>query len=328
MIITRTPFRVSFAGGGSDLPAFYRKNGGAVLSTTVDKYMFITVNPSFDGKKTQLRYSRTELVDDINNIQHPIFREALKRYNISGVEICSIADIPSGTGLGSSGSFTVGLLHALNAYQGRLVLPDQLASLACQVEIEQAEESIGKQDQYAAAFGGFNFMTFQPDETVSVEKIIMDPNKRKELENNLLLVYVGGGRSASVILHQQSQNLHLSDKFLAQQQIVTLAYKLRDALKANNIDDFGDFLHENWELKKTLASNISSEHINSIYEQGIAAGACGGKLLGAGGGGFILFYCKKEKQQEFCEAMKIYRILPFKFSDEGSKTIYSPENNC
>jgi len=319
---------VSFVGGGSDLPAFYRKNGGAVLSTTIDKYMFIAINSSFEAKKTQLKYSRTELVDDINNIKHPIFREALKFYNVSGVELCSIADIPSGNGLGSSSSFTVGLLLAINAYQGKSLTSEQLASLACHIEMERLEEPIGKQDQYAAAYGGLNFITFRPDETVNVEKISMSDEKKKELEDNLLLVYVGGGRSASVILQQQSQNLSLSDKFVAQQQIVALAYNLRDALQANNLDDFGRILHENWLLKKTLATNISSEHINSIYEQGIAAGASGGKLLGAGGGGFILFYCPKEKQEKFCEAMKPYHRTPFKFDNSGSRIIYSQENSC
>jgi D-glycero-alpha-D-manno-heptose-7-phosphate kinase len=327
MIITRTPFRISFAGGGSDLPSFYRKNEGAVLSTTIDKYMFIAVHSFFDAKKIQLKYSRTELVSSFDDIQHPILHEVLKMYNISGVDINSIADIPSGTGLGSSSSFTVGLIHALNAYQGKFIAQEQLASLACRIEIEQLKEPIGKQDQYAAAYGGLNFITFYPDETVNVEKIIMSADKKRELENNLQMIYTGDVRSASTILQQQNQNISHLDKFSAQQQIVTLTYNLRDALNANNLDDFGRILHEGWILKKTLTDNISNSHVDTIYEQGIAAGASGGKLLGAGGGGFILFYCPKEKQEKFFEAMKAYRILSFKFDNFGSKIIYVGEND-
>jgi len=327
MIITRTPFRISFAGGGSDLPAFYRKNGGAVLSTTIDKYMFIAIHPFFDTKKTQLKYSKTELVSSFDDIQHPIFREVLKMYNISGVDINSIADIPSGTGLGSSSSFTVGLLQAINAYQGKYIAPEQLASLACHIEIERLGEPIGKQDQYAAAYGGLNFITFYPDDTVNVEKIIMNAEKKKELEENLFMVYTGDVRSASSILHQQSQNISRSDLSAAQQQMVTLTYNLRDALHANNHDDFGRILHEGWLLKKTLTNTISTDHIDTIYEKGIAAGATGGKLLGAGGGGFILLYCPKEKQEKFCETMKEYRKLSFKFDNFGTKHIYIGEND-
>jgi len=327
MIITRTPFRISFAGGGSDLPVFYRKNGGAVLSTTIDKYMFIAIHPFFDIKKTQLKYSKTELVSSFDDIQHPIFREVLKMYNISGVDINSIADIPSGTGLGSSSSFTVGLLQAINAYQGKYIAPEQLASLACHIEIERLGEPIGKQDQYAAAYGGLNFITFYPDDTVNVEKIIMHVEKKKELEDNLLMIYTGDVRSASSILHQQSKNISHSNISAIQQQMVSLTYNLRDALHANNHDDFGRILHENWLLKRTLADNISTDHIDAIYGQGIAAGATGGKLLGAGGGGFILFYCPKEKQEKFYTYMKAYRKLPFKFDNFGTKLIYIGEND-
>lgn len=327
MIITRTPFRISFAGGGSDLPSFYRKNGGAILSTTIDKYMFIAIHSFFDAKKTQLKYSKTELVNNFDDIQHPIFREVLKMYNISGVDINSIADIPSGTGLGSSSSFTVGLLHALSAYQGKFIAPEQLASLACHIEIERLKEPIGKQDQYAAAYGGLNFITFYPDETVNVEKIIMSADKKKELEENLKMIYTGDVRSASTILQQQSQNIIQLDKFTVQQQMVALTYDLHNALNDNNLDDFGRILHEGWKLKKTLADNISTDYVDSIYEQGISAGASGGKLLGAGGGGFILFYCPKEKQEKFCEVMKEYRTLSFNFDNFGSKIIYIGEND-
>jgi len=327
MIITRTPFRISFAGGGSDLPAFYRKNGGAVLSTTIDKYMFIAIHPFFDTTKIQLKYSKTELVSSFNDIQHPIFREVIKMYNIFGIDINSIADIPSGTGLGSSSSFTVGLLQAINAYQGKYITPEQLASLASHIEIERLKEPIGKQDQYAAAYGGLNFITFYPDDTVNVEKVIMNVDKKKELEENLFMIYTGDVRSAGSILHQQNQNISRPNISAVQQQIVALTYSLRDALHSNNHDDFGRILHEGWLLKKTLTDNISTDQIDATYEKGIAAGATGGKLLGAGGGGFILFYCPKEKQEKFCEIMKAYRKLSFKFDNFGTKLIYIGEND-
>lgn len=327
MIITRTPFRISFAGGGSDLPAFYRKNGGAVLSTTIDKYMFIAVHPFFDAQKTQLKYSKTELISNFDDIQHPIFREVLKMHGISGVDINSIADIPSGTGLGSSSSFTVGLLHALSAHQGKFMSPEQLAALACHIEIERLKEPIGKQDQYAAAYGGLNFITFYPDEAVNVEKIIMNAAKKHELEDNLLMIYTGDVRSASAILKEQGESISQFEKFSVQQRMVELTYLLRDALQANNLNDFGRILHEGWLLKKSLTKGISTNHVDTIYEQGIRAGATGGKLLGAGGGGFILFYCPKEKQDEFRRSMLDYRELSFKFDNFGSKHVYIGEND-
>jgi D-glycero-alpha-D-manno-heptose-7-phosphate kinase len=325
MIISRTPFRVSFAGGGSDLPSFYHRSTGAVLSTSIDKYMYITIHPWFERGKTVLKYSKTEVVDAIDDIKHPIFREVLKMYNVHGVDLSSIADIPSGTGLGSSSSFTVGLLNAVRAYLGKASSGEKLGELACDIEINRVGSPIGKQDQYAAACGGLNFITFYGDDSVNVEKIIMRPEKKKELEENLMMVFVGGEHSANTILKSQSAAISDLKKFEAQKQMVQLAYNLRESLENNNLDDFGRILHENWLLKKSLTSGISTGIVDEMYNKGIEAGALGGKLLGAGGAGFILFYCPKEKQGEFRERMGIINELHFKFDNYGSKIIYVGE---
>ncbi len=322
MIISRTPFRVSFAGGGSDLPAFYRRAIGAVLSTTIDKYMYIAIHPFFDKDKIQLKYSKTELVSEISDIKHPIFREVLNMYNLKGVDVNSIADIPSGTGLGSSSAFTVGLLNAVRAYIGKATSGEKLGRLACDVEINKVGSPIGKQDQYAAACGGLNFITFYGDETVNVEKIIMDSRKKKELEDNLLMVYIGGEHSANEILKKQSAAISELKKFETQKKMVELAYQLRQSLEKGALDDFGEILHESWLLKKTLASGISTGQVDEMYERGIRSGALGGKLLGAGGAGFILFYCPKDKQDTFHTQMGNIQEMGFHFDDFGSKIIY------
>lgn len=322
MIISRTPFRISFAGGGSDLPSFYRRETGAVLSTSIDKYMYIAIHPYFEKDKIQLKYSKTEQVDSIAAIKHPIFKEVLKMYNLTGVDLNSIADVPSGTGLGSSSSFTVGLLNAVRAYLGKATSGERLGELACDVEINRVGSPIGKQDQYAAACGGLNFITFYGDETVNVEKIIMNPIKKKELEDNLMMVYVGGEHSANDILRNQQAAISEQKKFETQKNMVRLAYDLRDSLENNNIDDFGRILHEGWLMKKSLTSGISNGVVDEMYNRGIEAGALGGKLLGAGGAGFILFYCPKERQTEFRERMGSINEMQFHFDHFGSKIIY------
>ena len=322
MIISRTPFRISFAGGGSDLPSFYRRETGAVLSTSINKYMYIAIHPFFERDKIQLKYSKTELVGSIDEIRHPIFREVLRMYGLSGVDLNSIADVPSGTGLGSSSSFTVGLLNAIRTYLGKATSGEKLGRLACEVEIDRLGAPIGKQDQYAAACGGLNFITFHGDDTVNVEKIIMDPLKKKELEENLMMIFVGGEHSANAILKSQSAAISDAKKFETQKQMVRLAYNLRSALENNNLDDFGRILHEGWLLKKSLTSGISTSTVDEVYEQGLKAGAFGGKLLGAGGAGFILFYCPKERQDSFRQQMGHMKEMRFRFDDFGSKIIY------
>ena len=280
MIISRTPFRISFAGGGSDLPAFYRREPGAVLSTTIDKYMYVAIHPFFDKHKIQLKYSKTELVESVGNIQHPIFREVLRMYGLQGVDLNSIADIPSGTGLGSSSAFTVGLLNAVRTYLGKATGGEKLGQLACDVEINRIGSPIGKQDQYAAACGGLNVITFYGDETVDVQKIIMSYDKKRELEQNLFLYYIGGEHSANEILKQQQQEIAQDAKFQTQCRMVELVYRLKKSLEEGSVDDMGTILHEGWLLKKSLFRNISNSGIDNLYDCGIRAGATGGTHTG------------------------------------------------
>jgi D-glycero-alpha-D-manno-heptose-7-phosphate kinase len=327
MIMTRTPFRVSFAGGGSDLPSYYNVEPGCVLSTSIDKYMYISVHPYFNQDLIQLKYSKTELASGFEDIQHPIFKEVLSSFNLKGVDINSIADIPSGTGLGSSSSFTVGLLNAVRAYQGKYSSAEYLASGACDVEINKLKSPIGKQDQYAAAYGGLNFICFNPDETVNVEKVIMSAEKKKQLEMSLLMVYTGDSRSANDILKEQSKSVTQKDKFENQKKMTKLAVDLKHELNANSIDNFGKILHEGWVLKKTLTQSISNSHVDEIYDLGLKAGAEGGKLLGAGAGGFILFYCPVDKQNDFWKKMQRFREFKFKFDNHGSKVVYVGEHD-
>lgn len=322
MIITRTPFRISFAGGGSDLPSFYRRHTGAVLSTAIDKYMYIVLHPFFQKDKIQLKYSKNELVGDVNDIRHPIFREVLKEYGLSGIDINSIADVPSGTGLGSSSSFTVGLLNAVRAYLGKASGAGALGAMACDVEINKVGSPIGKQDQYAAAYGGLNLITFHGDESVVVERIIMNRAKKKELERNLFMFYLGGKHSANEILKRQQEAISNDDKFEVQKKMVQLAYDLKDRLENNDIDAMGTILHEGWLMKKSLTNGITSDVIDTLYNKGIKAGATGGKLLGAGGAGFMLFYCPGSRHEDFLGNMCGESEMKFNFDDQGSKIIH------
>ncbi len=323
MIISRTPFRISFAGGGSDLPSFYREEQGAVLSTSIDKYMYLSMHRFFYPDKIQLKYSKTELVSSVRDINHPIFRECLGMLDVTGVDINSIADIPAGTGLGSSSSFTVGLLNVLNNYAGNSVSKEYLASKACEVEIERLGEPIGKQDQYAAAYGGLNFITFNGDGTVGVDRVKIDAAVKEQLDRNLIMIYTGDVRSASNILKHQSAGMNDSDKRAVQRKMVGQAFELREVLERGAIDDFGRILHEGWMLKKTLANGITNPDLDALYERGLAAGALGGKLLGAGGGGFILFYCPQQRQEAFRAEMKGYAELDFRFEQAGSTIVYN-----
>lgn len=322
MIITRTPFRVSLCGGGSDLPSFYEKNGGCVISTTINKYMYITVHPSFQEDSTVLKYSKTETVTKIKDIEHPIFKQCLQDTKIKGVEITSIADIPQGTGLGSSSSFTVGLLNALSCYKRKFVTKEEIASRACQVEIEELGNTIGKQDQYAASYGGLNYYQFNQDGSVYVEPVLMSKEAFHKLEDNLIMMYVGGVHSASSILKEQSKNVSAGNKEETQKKMCELTKKLKIELENNNVDALGKILHESWMLKKTLASGISNPNIDRWYETAIKNGAIGGKLLGAGGGGFLLFYVPKEKQKQVIESLPELKELEFKFDHQGTTPIF------
>ena len=322
MIITRAPFRVSFCGGGSDLPSFYEKYGGCVLSTTIRKYMYLTIHNYFHKDKIRLKYSQTETVSNYDEIEHKYFKQCLKDFNIMGVEISSMADIPSGTGLGSSSSFTVALLHLLHTYKGEYVSKYKLAKDACEVEIEKLGEPIGKQDQFAAAFGGLKFYEFQPSGFVNVEPVIMKPESYKALESNILMFYLGGVHSASAILKEQSQNVKTEDKAKIQLEMCNLTRTLKEELQKNNTDAMGELLHENWILKKKLASGISNPLIDETYDKAMEAGALGGKLLGAGGAGFMIFYVKPEKQESVRKALSNLREMDFEMDNSGASIVH------
>jgi len=325
MIISRTPFRVSFVGGGSDLPAFCDKRPGAVLSVSIDKAMYVSLHPYFDRKKTLLRYSKTEAVDHINDIEHPIFREALRMYDVAGgLEISSTADVPSGTGLGSSSSFTVGLLHVLTAHKGKYAIAEELGRLASHLEIDVLGEPIGRQDQYAAACGGLNVIEFHPGGDVRVQPVVLPRALVRTLDQRLLMFYTGHQRATRNILAHQSKTVATNvSKFDATCSMVELVYEMRDALHAGNLDAFGDLLHRNWQLKKTLSSKISNPAIDEAYSAALTAGARGGKLCGAGGGGFLLLYCETSKQPQLRQALSHLHEMPFRFSHTGSQIIFT-----
>ena len=321
MIITKTPFRVSFCGGGSDMANFYEKYGGCVLSTSINKYCYISIHPYFNENQTLLKYSENELVDEISQIKHKIFRQVLGDMKVHGVEITSTADIPGGTGLGSSSTFTVGLLNTLNCYNGKFVSKDKLAALACEVEIEKLGNPIGKQDQYGAALGGLNFIKFNQDGSVSHEPIMMEGKTYKKLQKNLLMFYTGTTRSANTILAEKTKNITSEDKAKNLLKMCGLAKDMKSALESNDISSFGKILDEGWQLKKELASGIANPEIDEAYEIAMKNGALGGKLLGAGGGGFLLFYCEEEKQAQLKKAIGL-KELDFSFERDGTSVIY------
>lgn len=321
MIITKTPFRVSFCGGGSDIADFYREYGGCVLSTTINRYMYLTIHPYFDAGKTALKYSQNEIVSNISDIQHSIFHCVLNEKNISGVEISSTADVPSGTGLGSSSSFTVGLLHMLYCYLGKYVSKSKLAEEACQIEIEKLGAPIGKQDQYAAAYGGLNFISFHKDDTVSVEPVITRRDTLQQLQENLIMFYTGLTHDANKILSEQKQNIGQKEKTQNLIRMCELARDMKHSLECNQLSTFGAILDESWQKKRELAGSISNQKIDDLYEIAMQNGARGGKLLGAGGGGFLLFYCPKEKQALLREKLKL-RSFSFQFEHDGSSVVY------
>ncbi len=324
MIITKTPFRISFVGGGSDLESFFSFRKGAVLSTTIDKYMYISTHQFFERDKIRCKYSHTETVSDVNHLKHPILKTVLKDFDLNGIEVSSIADIPGGTGMGSSSSFTVGLLHNLSTYTNKTVTKEKLGAGACRIEIDLLKEPIGKQDQYAAAFGGLNVIEFNSDGSVHVDPVLISSEARQTLNCNLKLYYIGNQRSASKILAEQNKNTAQADKFQALEHMVDLVYKLKEVLTLGDLNAFGDILHENWLLKQSLAKGITTLRINTLYDTAMNSGARGGKLLGAGGGGFMLFYADQDKHASLDAAMADLDAFPFEFKmeEEGSKIIH------
>lgn len=322
MIIIQTPLRVSFFGGGTDFPSFYCSEGGCVLSSAIDKYIFITIKKRFD-EKLRVGYTRTEMVDELDEIQHELIREALRITGISqGVEITTMGDIPAaGSGLGSSSTVTVGALHAMYTYLGKIVPAEQLAREACHIEIDTLQKPIGIQDQYIAAYGGLRFLEFQKEGAVDVQKVELDERLKRRLNDNLLLFFTGVTRRSSTILNEQKNNIN--HRLHVLRQLKQMAYTARDELKSGNLDAIGHLLDESWQLKKQLASQISNLSIDDIYQAAREAGAIGGKITGAGGGGFLLLYCHYEKQDAVREALRGLQELPFNLEQDGSKVIFN-----
>ncbi len=323
MIVSKTPLRMSFVGGGSDLPAFYRDEMGAVLSTSIDKYMYICVNKKFDGR-IRVSYTRTEDVEHRLQVEHPLVREALDLVGLDGgIEIASMADIPSkGSGLGSSSTYTVGLLNALYAYRNQFASKEKLASQACEIEIIRCGEPIGKQDQYAAAYGGLNLIRFHPDDSVSVDPVICKPSLLQEMEDSTLVFFTGRTRSASAVLANQSAAMQVSDRRALMRRMVQLAFEMKEQLETGTLDHIGALLDENWQLKAQLASGISDPQIDAWYANGLANGALGGKLLGAGNGGFIMFYAPKDKHAQITTALADLELVKFRFDRTGSQIVF------
>jgi D-glycero-alpha-D-manno-heptose-7-phosphate kinase len=315
---------MSFVGGGSDLRAFYANADGAVLSSSIDKYVFVTVNRKFDDG-IRLAYSRTEEVASSSEVEHRLVRAALERLHIrGGVEITTIADIPSrGTGLGSSSAFTVGLLNALNAFEGRHVTREYLAAESCNIEINICGEPIGKQDQYASAYGGFNLIEFFVDEAVRVTPVLLTRSTLAALQSRILVFYTGKTRNASTVLaHQTTEVAASDDKQSALRRMVAITHRLKAQLECGDVDALGEALHENWMLKKSLTRAISSEEIDHWYDTGRRAGAVGGKILGAGAGGFLLFFAPSERHAAIERDLPGLRRVPLAFERTGSQIIF------
>jgi len=317
VIISKTPLRVSFAGGGTDFATYYRQKEGSVLSTCIDKYIYVMVKERFDDKIVA-HYRKTEIVDTPDELEHELIREVLKMVGIKKkIEISTTADIPSeGSGLGSSSAVTVGLLNALYHYIGELPTKEELAKNACKIEIDILKSPIGKQDQHATAFGGFNLIIFHQDDTVSVQKVDVP----KEFEENLILFHIDLPRNSYKILRKQV--LNIKEKMGILSEMANIAKDMQYSLASNNFDNFAYLLDKEWLLKKTLAPGITNETIEEVYNIALSNGAMGGKLCGGGGGGFFLIFCPKEKQWLVRNALKSFKELPFRFEKLGSHIIF------
>lgn len=327
MVITRTPFRMSFFGGGTDMPNFFKENGGSVLSTTFDKYCYVTVRhlPRFFDYSTELSYSKTERVTSIDAIQHPAIRNAMKMLDMHEIRLTYEADLPARSGLGTSSSFAVGMLNAFYALKGKYADRKKLADEAIYLERDLCDEAGGWQDQIAASFGGFNRIDFNAD-GYEVNPIIISPERKKQLNNNLMMFFTGFTRFSAEI--QVSTSAAVKDKTAQLKEMLVLVDEAEDILtdKSTDLDEFGRLLDHTWKLKKQVGSKISTDNIDVLYDKAISAGALGGKILGAGGGGFLLFYVQPEKQDAVKKAMDHLLYVPFEFESSGSRVIhYSPE---
>lgn len=320
MIITQTPLRISLAGGGTDVPAHFRKHGGAVVSSAIDKFFFAVVKERFD-EKIYVNYSKKEIVENIDQLEHELVREAMRKVGVSkAIEISFLADIPSeGSGLGSSSSVTVGTLNALYNLRGHTPTAEQLAREACDIEIEVLKKPIGVQDQYIAAYGGLRFFEFCRDGTVRAEALNPPREVLEDLDNHLMLFFTGRTRSASNILKEQ--NTDLDKKTAALNKLTEQAHHVRDLILKGNIMEIGRVLHEGWEVKRKLATKISDAELDAVYERAVKAGAIGGKISGAGGGGFFLLFVPSDKRQAVRTALKGLREMPFRLERGGSRVI-------
>lgn len=324
MIITRTPFRISFAGGGTDLREFYSQESGRVISTSINKYIYVVIKRQLGivEFKYRINWSQVEFKDQIEDIEHPIVREALKFFKIDfPIEITTFSDIPGQTGLGSSSSFAVGLVHALHALRGEMVTKHTLASEASHIEVDILGRAMGKQDHFAAAYGNLNVFTFNPDESVTIEPVLYRPEIKKSIENNLLLFYLNTKRDASKILITQQQETQNKRNCLRELQelVVPLCNIFSNG---NELNKFGELLDEAWKIKRELTDKISSDEIDNYYQKAKDSGAIGGKLLGAGGGGFLLLYVENKYQQSVIDALSELFCLPFGFDEGGTRITY------
>jgi D-glycero-alpha-D-manno-heptose-7-phosphate kinase len=325
MIISRTPFRISLAGGGSDLAEYYRARAGNVVTLAINRYMYVTVNRRFDDH-IRVSYTRTEIVEHLDDLQHDLIREALRMVGLTqGIEVTTIADLPAGIGLGSSSSLTVGVLNALYALKGEWMPAAELARRACDIEIAILKKPIGKQDQYIAAFGGFHDIGFLPDERVSVHPVVCAPTVRHRLLRQLMLFYTGVRREAGSVLTEARERLAMQPEArVTIDGLVALAAQLREGLISGRVDHIGQLLDESWSLKKKMASTVSNGHLDELYLLARQAGATGGKIAGAGGGGCLLLYVKRPKQKGVRDVMTHagLREIAFDLEPEGSRIIH------
>jgi D-glycero-alpha-D-manno-heptose-7-phosphate kinase len=329
MIITRTPFRISFAGGGTDLKEFYSHQPGMVISSSINKYIYVVVKKQIGivEHKYRINWSKVEFRNHIKDIEHPIVREALRMFKIDfPVEITTFTDIPGSTGLGSSSAFAVGLVHALYALKGEMATKHKIASEAARIEVDILGRTMGKQDHYASAYGNLNVFTFTSDEVVKVEPVLYKYKAKKHIESNLMLFYLNIKRDASKILESQQQET--VNKLSELREIQSLVNPLREVFSSGvGLNTFGELLHKGWKIKRKLTKDISSKEIDNYYDMAIKAGALGGKLLGAGGGGFLLFYVEKENQQKVIKRLSDLYLLPIKFDDSGTRITYYDQPN-
>jgi D-glycero-alpha-D-manno-heptose-7-phosphate kinase len=325
MIVSRAPVRFSLGGGGTDLPSYSREHGGFLVAAAIDKYVFVGANRGF-RETIRLAYSKTETVDSVDKIEHRIFRESLRHVGIhKGIELFSVADVPGNSGLGSSGSFTVALLNALHAYHGNFVSTGQLAEQACTIEIDVLKEPIGKQDQYIAAYGGITAFTFQRDGSVIAERVPIRDEVVDELESNLVIFYSGVERSASAVLADQGKKIRENTDAAVERmhRIKQLGHDTHRLLERGEIDSYGELLHEHWTNKRKLASSMTDPAIDEHYEAARKAGAIGGKLMGAGGGGFFMFYTRPADKRRVWETMvhRGLKALRFRFDPDGARIL-------